>query len=302
MGFKDQLRLARLALTLLVGSLLACTTKDLPALSEDDPTAKQAIRAVERALILELASNQATALNRGSYEEAIRKFQRQFEGLRVYERIPIRGSAADLALTEQLIATGPPAMVTIERVTLSTTPNRRRVLPPTSATAFAWQRTDLQEVHAVRFRILALSAASLKRWYGMLPKTLARLLYIRQLTEIPGGWDAKAEVYAFVQPSHIPRHVIQPVPLNERLERAGVALDRPGRQTLSGLAKSVDLAYKLQKGLEEVHQALEPLARSHHLSAQWKLFSDQVSKVQKQTVNRLLGREEEPAERSGHGH
>lgn len=276
---------------------------DRVAVPQEPEEQIEALRVLKRAMVLELSANEAIALNRGSNEESIRKLQRQFEGLRVYERIPLASSATTQSLTLQLLASGPPARVAIERIALSERPTQRRALPETTLGAFDWKPEDLRTVTSVSFRVTTLSAAGLLRWYAQLPENLPRLLYVRAVKEMPGGFDVSGEVYAFIEPERIPKHVVVVPALAARMDDVGLRLETVGAKTTATLSECARLQARLESRLPEVHAALEPLTRSHLQSARWKIFERLVRRVSKQSMNRLLGRPDAPKKGAGqHGH
>ena len=280
---------------------VACAEPDSPAFPQPDKEVAHALRDIERALTLELHANEATALNRGSYEETIRKALRQEQALGVLHRIPLSREHSPEGFVTQLLTSALKAGVVIRNVQIEARPIERRKLPEVTSSVFHWQPDDLRDTWDVRFRLEALSAAGLRRWFARLPSAMPRLMVLQTLVELPGGWDVTAEIYGFAELSHVPRHEPKASTLGPLLEERGVRSEALYAPALVGaLARCRELEHRIAAGLEGVRAALLPLARSHMLTARWRLFTDRVSAAKRHSPNKLLGLPEEPGR--GHGH
>ena len=243
---------------------------------------------LKRELALKLSAAETLVLNDGSYQEAIDKAKRQELGTGLVHAIPDQHD--DKVFTDALVMSGARASVTISQVSMERQPNSPEEPPEEAAAAYLWKPEQLRDVYAVRFRIQALSAVSLARWYGTMRKLLPRLMILKKLTEIPGGWDAEAEIYAF-RTARIPRHVPELPRVDALLEARGLArATLTGTKTKQLLADCDALAAKVAAKEAGMINALEPLARSHWYGARFGVFQDRIEVLEKVDLDALVGR------------
>ncbi|MFT7622920.1 MAG: hypothetical protein ACI9WU_002095 [Myxococcota bacterium] len=252
---------------------------DSPAKSAGDP----AVKALKRELTLLRSATKAQAANKGSWTSSATRSKRQEEMLDIPKRVP-NVPWSEPGFVAALTSSGKEHAVTISKVTVAERKSSPPAIPETVTGAYRWSEEALRVVYDVTFRADGFSF-DFRKWYAEMAHDMGRLVYITSAAESPGGWDVRAEIYAFAAVK-VPRHVVVLDAVEKKL--AGLA----GSADKARLADCQQLMADIKALAAKAEESLGPLTETHYYSARFDFFRKRTEAVESTSADTLLGKEE----------
>jgi hypothetical protein len=280
----------RSALALALALALGCSRgADAPSNATPGGGAPPELQRALSDAIVARAAAEAAALNADAYLSDLKKYDRIFEGLEIYRRIPERWDEAAFraALEAHLLR----HRLKLAAFTARERTEERRALPAAvpASEGLRYQPADLRAVVDLGFTVTPNDRARLRRWFDD-RAALGPLLHLSAIRSARGGAEVRAEAYHFLLTA-LPRYTATPPDVEAALRRAGVteplAALRAGPH--AALLREIESEYTAATAVHpRVEAGLQRVAESHLREARYDLFKERVAAVENQSFDDVL--------------
>lgn len=258
-----------------------------PATSAPADATAAALRALARDLRAEAVVAETNALNAPGADEVVDRLQRQLDGLRVYERIPLQPGAD--ALVAALTAYSTQAGFTLADVQVTTHQSPRTL--PTELVGpgkIAYAPEDLAATLTLELSLAPLDVGRLEGWLARLPRGVARMVEVRSVRGARDRFAVRVDAPWFLD-TPVPRHRPAQRPLHDRLKAAGLPPAATLEQTHPAeLAALRALQAQLDGYAPAIERGLGRLAWANLLEARYALFEATAKRIEAVTVATVL--------------
>ena len=258
-----------------------------PALGLD--AMKAALRKLEDEAVVERGKVATTAANIASYQSTVRKYAREAEEVRLFERVPTAPEADKLraAIVDALAPGGLRPSITVrERRT------QRRPLPATvpEGPRFEPVQDDFRGVLDVRIELPGAAAEKLADVLRRLG-AMMRLVFATRAHSTPSALQVDAEAYYFYTDNRFPKVALREreldAALRERgIEPAALAGDPEAQKALDALASDYR---EMREKRADYGRALDMQGDLTRSDAQMRFARDRASEAGDRTAKELLG-------------